>query len=214
MHSDAIGDKGIWGESGINSENVAMSATETITSNPRILGVDPLVEDGIGEEDMLTLVLPYVHSAKEGVLRLGSILEEYGTYEMNGIAFSDKAEVWYLETYGGHQWAAVRIPDDAYVVAPNRTNIDEFDFDSDDTLSAPGLKESIEKHHLIPIMTNTTSATSLAARRSRIRVIIIRGPGTSKSISMPNCHMVRKNRNFLSFVMQSAGFRSKTSSGY
>ena len=85
---DAIGDKGIWGESGINSENVAMSATETITSNPRILGVDPLVEDGIGEEDMLTLVLPYVHSAKEGVLRLGSILEEYGTYEMNGIAFS------------------------------------------------------------------------------------------------------------------------------
>lgn len=147
---DAIGDKGIWGESGINSENVAMSATETITSNPRILGVDPLVEDGIGEEDMLTLVLPYVHSAKEGVLRLGSILEEYGTYEMNGIAFSDKDEVWYLETYGGHQWAAVRIPDDAYVVAPNRTNIDEFDFDSDDTLSAPGLKELIEKHHLNP----------------------------------------------------------------
>lgn len=147
---DAIGDKGIWGESGINSENVAMSATETITSNPRILGVDPLVEDGIGEEDMLTLVLPYVHSAKEGVLRLGSILEEYGTYEMNGIAFSDKDEVWYLETYGGHQWAAVRIPDDAYVVAPNRTNIDEFDFDSDYTLSAPGLKELIENHHLNP----------------------------------------------------------------
>lgn len=147
---DAIGDKGIWGESGINSENVTMSATETITSNPRILGLDPLVEDGIGEEDMLTIVLPYVHSAREGVLRLGSLLEKYGTYEMNGIAFSDKDEVWYLETYGGHQWAAVRIPDDAYVVAPNRTNIDWFDFDSDDTLAAPGLRELIDGNHLNP----------------------------------------------------------------
>ena len=29
-------------------------------------------------------VLPYVRSAREGVRRLGSLLEQYGTYEMNG----------------------------------------------------------------------------------------------------------------------------------
>lgn len=42
-------------------------------------GADPLVASGIGEEDMLTLVLPYIHSAREGVERLGAILEKYGT---------------------------------------------------------------------------------------------------------------------------------------
>ena len=91
---------GIWPAAGINSENVAMSATETITTNSRILGIDPYVENGIGEEDIVTLVLPYIHSAREGVLRMGELLEEYGTYEPNGIAFSDMEEVWWLETMG------------------------------------------------------------------------------------------------------------------
>ncbi|WP_308618444.1 C69 family dipeptidase [uncultured Enterococcus sp.] len=141
---------GIWGESGINSANVAMSATETITSNSRILGVDPYVEGGIGEEDMLTIVLPYINSAKEGVERLGALLEEFGTYEPNGIAFSDKDEIWWLETIGGHHWAAVRIPDDAYVVAPNRMNITNFDFDAPDTLCSQDLKELIDENHLNP----------------------------------------------------------------
>ena len=103
---DALGKDGIWGEAGINSANVAMSATETITTNARVLGADPLVKDGFGEEDMLTLVLPYIKTAREGVLRLGQLLETYGTYESNGIAFSDTEEIWWLETIGGHHWIA------------------------------------------------------------------------------------------------------------
>lgn len=74
---DALGKDGIWGEAGVNEENIGMSATETITTNSRVLGADPLVESGIGEEDMLTLVLPYIHSAREGVLRLGQILSQF-----------------------------------------------------------------------------------------------------------------------------------------
>ena len=98
---NAVEGKGIWAASGVNAANVGMTATETITSNPRVLGADPLVvyqpagdgqpevPGGIGEEDIVYLVLPYIHSAREGVLRLGKLLEEYGTYEMNGIAFQD-----------------------------------------------------------------------------------------------------------------------------
>lgn len=33
---------GWWGEAGINAANVAMSATETSTTNSRVLGVDPM----------------------------------------------------------------------------------------------------------------------------------------------------------------------------
>lgn len=46
---NAVPGKGIWGEAGVNSANVAMSETETITSNARVLGADPLVMGGIGE---------------------------------------------------------------------------------------------------------------------------------------------------------------------
>ncbi|MFD1417858.1 C69 family dipeptidase [Companilactobacillus keshanensis] len=142
--------EGQWGSSGINSDNVSMSATETITTNSRILGIDPYNMEGLGEEDLEVITLPFIHSAKEGVEHLGALLEKYGTYEPNGISFADKDEIWWLETIGGHNWAAVRIPDDAYVVAPNRMNIDDFDFDSNDTLCSTGLKELIEKNHMNP----------------------------------------------------------------
>ena len=40
---DAIPKDGIWAAAGVNEKNVAMSATETLTSNERVLGADPLV---------------------------------------------------------------------------------------------------------------------------------------------------------------------------
>ena len=146
---DALGKDGIWGEAGINSANVAMSATETITTNARVLGADPLVKDGFGEEDMLTLVLPYIKTAREGVLRLGELLETYGTYESNGIAFSDTEEIWWLETIGGHHWIARRVPDDAYVTNSNQLGIDHYEFENpDDYLASPDIRNFINKHHL------------------------------------------------------------------
>lgn len=148
---DADSSAGVFGACGINAANVSMTATETITSNPRILSLDPYnQENGIGEEDFLTLVLPYVKTAKEAVERTGSLLTQYGTYEANGMAFGDHNEVWYLETIGGHHWAAVRIPDNAYVIAPNRLNITEFDFNASTTLCSPDLKELIDQNHLNP----------------------------------------------------------------
>ena len=133
---------GIWAATGINEANVGMTATETITSNPRVLSADPLVvlrkpktrrekeiPGGIGEEDIVVLVLPYIRSAREGVLRLGSLLEKYGTYESNGIAFNDENEVWWLETIGGHHWIAKKVPDDMCVIAPNQFGMDCFDLE-------------------------------------------------------------------------------------
>ncbi len=142
---DVLPGHGVWAEAGFNTLNVAMTATETITTNERVLGADPLVEyvpaqgkegepgyvparpGGLGEEDLVTVVLPYITSARDGVRRLGALLEEYGTYESNGIGFSDVNEIWWLETIGGHHWIAKRVPDDAYVTMPNQLGIDSFD---------------------------------------------------------------------------------------
>ena len=150
---NAYARRGIWGEAGFNEANVAMSETETLTSNARVLGADPLVPDGIGEEDMLTVVLPYIHSAREGVLRLGGLLERYGTCEMNGIGFQDENEIWWLESIGGHHWIARRVPDEAYVVVPNQQGIDTLDLvdalgAGRDNLCSADLPAFIREHHL------------------------------------------------------------------
>ncbi len=168
---NAIDDEGIWGACGVNELNISMSATETLTTNERVQGADPLViytkpigkegEEnyvpekigGIGEEDMVTLVLPYIKSAREGVVRLGNILEEYGTYEMNGIAFQDVDEIWWLETVGGHHWIARKVPDDSYVIMPNQLGLDHFDLDDalgeqKEFMCSSDLREFIAKNHL------------------------------------------------------------------
>ncbi|MBR5411067.1 MAG: C69 family dipeptidase [Clostridia bacterium] len=157
---------GVWAATGINAHNVGMTATETITSNPRVLAADPLVRlkkaekrgeketpGGIGEEDIVVLVLPYIRTAREGVERLASLLEKYGTYEMNGIAFNDENEVWWLETVGGHHWLARRVPDDTCVIMPNQFGMDGFDFEDafgakKDNLCSADMREFIEKNHL------------------------------------------------------------------
>ena len=159
-------ENGIWAATGINAANVGMTATETITSNPRVLAADPLVEykkadkrgekdvpGGIGEEDIVVLVLPYIRTAREGVERLAALLEKYGTYESNGIAFNDQNEVWWLETIGGHHWMAKRVPDDAVVVAPNQFGMDAFDLEDafgaqKAHLCSADLREFIARNHL------------------------------------------------------------------
>ncbi len=157
---------GVWAATGINEANVGMTATETITSNPRVLAADPMVvykkaasrrekdlPGGIGEEDIVVLVLPYIRSAREGVLRLAKLLETYGTYESNGIAFNDENEVWWMETIGGHHWMARRVPDDVCVVAPNQFGMDAFDLDDAlgegrEHLCSADLKEFIRDNDL------------------------------------------------------------------
>ena len=158
-------EKGIWAATGINAANVGMTATETTTSNPRVLAADPLVEyqkargnkkavpGGIGEEDIVVLVLPYIKSAREGVERLASLIEKYGTYESNAIAFNDEKEVWWIETIGGHHWIARRVPDDMCVIAPNRFGLDHFDFKDaygakKEFMCSADLKDFIKKYHL------------------------------------------------------------------
>lgn len=168
---NVLRNRGILAESGVSVRNVAMSATETISVNSRVLAADPLVvlreqhgepqdpdyepevPGGFGEEDIITLILPYITSAREGVLRLGELLEQYGTYESNGVIISDVNDIWYVETIGGHHWIARRVPDDSYAVIPNQLGIDFFDLDDAfgdrrNFMCSSDLQEFINANHL------------------------------------------------------------------
>ncbi|EAA5550597.1 C69 family dipeptidase [Salmonella enterica subsp. enterica] len=149
IHDFDTGDKSM-GEVGFNSAGVGISATETIYNGKSVLAIDPYKEKtGITEDAIQTVILPVVRSAREGVKMLGKIIEQKGAGEGFGVAFVDQKEVWYLETGSGHQWLAVRLPSDRYLVSANQGRLRHYDpADTINYMASPTLLSFAEKHHL------------------------------------------------------------------
>ena len=148
---DANQDEGWYEEDGINEKNVGMSATESVFANEKVLAYDPLIPEGIAEDSMTTLVLPYIDSAREGVKFLGDLIAKYGSAEGNGVQFFDENEIWYVELATGHHWVAVKIPDDSYAVAANQIGIEDIDFnDSENYMWSDGIQEFVANNDLNP----------------------------------------------------------------
>ena len=140
---------GHWGSAGFNTAGVGMSATESIFSNDEVLKHDPLVENGVAENSVFNITLPYVHTAREGVERLGMLIEKHGIAEGFGIGFVDSKEIWYLETACGHRWLACRMPKDQYFVTGNQSRFRTYDpNDKENYLASADLIEFAEKHGL------------------------------------------------------------------
>ena len=140
---------GHWGSAGFNTAGVGMSATESIFSSDEVLKHDPLVENGVAENSVFNITLPYVRTAREGVERLGMLIKKYGIAEGFGIGFVDSKEIWYLETACGHRWLACRMPKDQYFVTGNQSRFRTYDpNDKENYLASADLIEFAEKHGL------------------------------------------------------------------
>lgn len=162
-HSKDSWDGGLWPYSaaGINSEGVVITATITESRNDISNAADPGTPNGVEECMIPALVLPRARTAREGVKILGAAIEKFGSAEdpynegrgeMAGLAIADKDEIWYME-YAGHQWAAVRIPDDMYVVNGNIARINGFDVtdalgEQKNFMSSPGVYSFALRHKL------------------------------------------------------------------
>lgn len=118
---------GHWGSAGFNTAGVGMSATESIFSSEKALAADPLVASGVAENSVFNIVLPYIRTAREGVERLGKLIEQFGVAEGFGVGFVDNSEIWYLETASGHRWLACRMPEDQYFVTGNQSRFRKYD---------------------------------------------------------------------------------------
>ncbi|CEM63014.1 putative dipeptidase B (fragment) [Treponema phagedenis] len=116
---DAEQSEGIYDEVGFNEYGVAISATVSASPNETVLKHDPLVETGLTEASLTTVVLPYVKTARETVERVAKIVDEHGAAEGNIIFFSDDKDIWYMEILSGHQYVAVKAPSNCYAVIPN-----------------------------------------------------------------------------------------------
>lgn len=127
---DVTPEQGVFDEAGFNEEGVSISATVSASANDDIQKVDPYVKDGIAESALTSVVLPHVKTAKEGVELLAKIVREKGAAEGNIVTIADKTGVWYMEILSGHQYAAIKFPDDKYAVFPNTFflgNVDKND---------------------------------------------------------------------------------------
>lgn len=140
---------GEWGSAGFNTEGIGMSSTETIFSSEEALKSDPYVADGIAENCIYNIVLPYIHSAREGAQRLGKFIEKYGSSEGFGVGFMDSKEIWYLENACGHKWLACKMPRDMYFATGNQSRFRAYDpADKENFMAAPGLIEYAKKNKL------------------------------------------------------------------
>ena len=96
----------------VNEYGVAMTMSVTAFSNQAAKSADPWVPAGITELTMDQMVITVSRSAKEAVRRLCSLIDQYGSSETNIALIVDQKEAWYVEMYTGHQYAAVKLPDD------------------------------------------------------------------------------------------------------
>lgn len=128
-------------EFGTNEKGVSVSATETIYGRSEVTKtIDPFVKEkvdgkvGIEETDIPTIILAEADSAKAGVDLLLNIYKDYGAYFASGVFICDKNETWYIENCSGHEYVAIKVPDNMIFLEPNMAVIGRVDLDDTDNV--------------------------------------------------------------------------------
>lgn len=128
-----------------NEYGVSMTMSVSAHLNNQSLKADPYVEGGLAEVSAADLVICQSKTAREAVEVLLGIVDKYGNAESNIAMIADQNEVWYVELYGGHQYAAVKMPKDKVAVFGNEFSL-EYLSDYEDSITSFGLTEVPEKN--------------------------------------------------------------------
>ena len=122
-----------------NEKGVMLSGTVTAYSNVAATNADPFVSSGFAEASLPGLLISCSATAREAVELLGRVVGSRGHNGAEIYMVADRDEAWYVEVYTGHQWAAVKMPEDRMLAIGNQFLLREFDPASADTLSSPEL---------------------------------------------------------------------------
>ena len=139
------GSNGAFGEHGFNEAGVSMTSTVTAIPNKKVLKTDPLTENGLPEAAMLDVILPRAKSAREGIELLAKVIEEKGSAEGNTVVIADQKETWYMEILSGHQYVAVKVPEDKYAVFANTYYLGHVDLNDKENVIASKDVEKVAK---------------------------------------------------------------------
>lgn len=141
----AYGEMGTDATACTNEYGVSMTMSVTAFPNNASLEADPLVEDGLTEFYTTDLVICQSKTAREAVDVLLKTIDKYGSSESNIALIADQNEVWYVEMYTGHQYAAVKLPTDKVSVFGNEYSL-EYLSDYEDSITSKELTSLAEKN--------------------------------------------------------------------
>lgn len=114
---------GINEEDGFNEKGVGESATESVYANERVLACDPYNKNGLAEDSMTTLVLPFINSAREGIQYLGKLIAKYGGLKEMGFNSTTamKSGIW--KSQPGITGLPFRFPMTAMPLQPTKSQL-------------------------------------------------------------------------------------------
>ena len=163
------GEDGMYPGSCTNEYGVSISATVSTSTCEAWEKADPFVEPGLREAILAASVAAVSTSAREAVDVLLGYVDRYGSEEGNTVMITDQTEAWIVEIYGGHQYCAMKMPDDQVAVFGNQNMIGLVDpkaTPEDGYIYSDGLFELIDQlglavkegelYHLAKSVTNNT----------------------------------------------------------
>lgn len=134
-----------WDSAAMNECGLAVTATVSAYISKEARTWDPYVADGISEDNLAGIIASTCASAREGVERIAKIVDTQGSSESNIIMVADQNEAWYMELYSGHQYAAVKMPEDKIAVFGNEFMLDTLD-GYEDVIVSENLEATAQKH--------------------------------------------------------------------
>lgn len=150
-----------WEVSGINEKGVAVSATLSCSTYNGALKADPLeLTTGITEDNLTQIVAAVSPTAKDGIKYIANIIDTVGSGEMNAIMVTDKTETWYMEMYTGHQYCAVKLPNDKACTIGNEFLLNTLEeFNDEDIITSPNLLKLAVDNNFAVFKTETCPKT-------------------------------------------------------
>ena len=130
-----------------NEMGVAITGTVSASPCDQWKEADPFVKEGGLREGILPAAVACCSAtAKEAVENLLALVDEHGSAEGNIVLIADQKEAWIVEIYGGHQYAAKKLPADAVSVFGNQFMIGCVDQnDTENYIFSDGLFTTIDE---------------------------------------------------------------------
>lgn len=130
---------GEWSELASNEYGVSVLANITTSANADAVKADPFVSDGVSEEKISLILASTSRTAREAVKTLCTLYDEKGAEAAELVLVADKEGAWVVENFTGHQYVAVRLPDDCMATFANEPIIRTADPSDKDTICSSKL---------------------------------------------------------------------------
>ena len=140
-----VSDDGTFASVASNEHGVSMTATITGYNCEAVKKGDPNVPDGVAEEVIPDILAACCKTSREAAELLARVVDEKGSAEQNIVMIADQKETWYMEIYSGHQYCAVKLPEDKAAAFGNEFMLETVDPDSDDVICSKELFSLPEK---------------------------------------------------------------------